>query len=74
MIVLTTWTMNTKDATVVGRADAADPPVTNVAAIQDPSQTGSVTASLFFIVLPGHYYSCVTTLGMPTLVGWIEYI
>jgi len=72
MLVLTTWDLDSQNATVAARSDATTPPATEVAHVRDPSPSNATTAVLPFVVLPGNYYLCAVTGGTPTLQIWVE--
>ena len=71
-LVLTSWQLNGK-GTMIALSDENDPPVTQIAVIDEPSGGTGVTAPLTFVVLPGNYYMCSITAGTPVLKSWIEY-
>jgi hypothetical protein len=73
MLVSTSWDLAGKTTNLVFYSDAANPPVTEVARIANPSPQTGVVAQVFTLVLAGHWYQCSEPTGSAILIVWVEY-
>jgi hypothetical protein len=63
--------INATSSTVQAKTDGANPPTTVVSEFANSTVTNWTT--LFFIVLPGNYYSVSFQAGSGSVIAWIEW-
>ena len=65
-------TSNVTDANLIAQTDSSNPPTTYVA-YASVGAYNNIDAQIFFIVLPGNYYTVTINIGTPALSLWFEW-